>query len=223
MGGVWMHETAKAVLLWDEADSSCTVSGSCGVGASVNEAIKDTTLTNYLCTDFGVKTSAKAMGCDGMDYFSCTNMLNPLPCAEIILAQAYDLYPAGSGDVLEVIPWYPGESFAGCMESYIGSISAYFGLYMASDLEELRPLASRDGMEVAIFYAAWGLMWIHSSYANYCLTGSSYGSTLASPGSNIVEKFKELGPKVYPDEESGLNEVILSQIVSTAESLLPSS
>merc|ERR1712139_494588 len=120
-----------------------------------------------------------------------------------ILAQAYALYPPGPRDVLEVIPWVPQESFAGCMESYIGSISAYFGLYITSDLEELRPIADRDGLEIGIFYAAWGLMWIHSSYANYCLTGSSYGSSLAPPDrANVVDKFKTLGPKVYPNEKS---------------------
>merc|ERR1719502_1853915 len=215
-GGKWMHETAKAVMLWDETDSACGVNGSCGVNPKVNEAIKGTTLPKYLCTEFGIKTSAKAFGCDGMDYFSYTNMVNPIPCAEIILAQAYALYPAAPGDILDVIPWTPAESFAGCMESYIGSITAYFFLYITSDLEELRPIAGRDGLELGIFYAAWGLMWIHSSYANYCLTGSSYGSTLSPPGANVVSKFKTLGPKVYPNEESGLNEAILSQIVTTA-------
>merc|ERR1712146_563962 len=76
--------------------------------------------------------------------------------------------------------------------------------------------SGRDGLEIGIFYAAWGLMWIHSSYANYCLTGSSYGSTLSPPGANVVSKFKTLGPKVYPNEESGLNEAILDEIVKTA-------
>jgi len=222
-GGMWMHETAKAVMVWDEASSACGVSGSCGVNPKVNGAIKGTTLPKYLCTEFGIKTSAKSFGCSGMDYFSYTNVINPVPCAEVILAQAYAMYPAGSGDVLEVIPWMPSESFAGCMESYIGSISAYFALYITSDLEELRPIAGRDALEIGIFYAAWGLMWIHSSYANYCLTGSSYGSSLAPARGNKVAAFKSLGQNVYPSYESGLNEAILNQMIATAEGMLPSS
>merc|ERR1711988_1035716 len=90
---------------FDESDAICGTPSGCGVRGQVNAAIKGTTLPGYLCTEFGVKTSAKAFGCDGMDYFSYTNMVNPIPCAEIILSQAYSLYPAGPGDVLEVIPW----------------------------------------------------------------------------------------------------------------------
>jgi len=155
-------------------------------------------LTGWLCDGASIQTSATPTG---PDYYSYMNMFNPLPCAEILLSIAYKMYPI-SGTV-GAKPWDTAESFEGCTESYIGSISAYFGIYLASDLISVRGDESeRDGMDVAAFYAAWGLMWIHSSYANYCLTGSRYGPkmALASPkASRGGKELISLAEKVYKD------------------------
>merc|ERR1712146_634917 len=136
----------------------------------------------YLCTESDIETKSHTFECaDGMDYYSYTNMINPMPCAEILISAGYEMYPTSVQ--IPVSPWKPVESFNSCMESYIGSISAYFGIYMASDLVDLRGNElERDPLDVGIFYAAWGLMWIHSSYANYCI--GSYGNLPA--GSGIV-------------------------------------
>merc|ERR1712054_55482 len=85
-----------------------------------------------------------------------------------------------------------------------GTIAAYFGMYITSDLESIRGSASeRDPVEVATFYAAWGLMWIHSAYANYCLSGEEYGEPSIVWGNsdvNPVSDLAELAKRVYTDK-----------------------
>jgi hypothetical protein len=166
--GLWAHGTESAILLADVLDGECK-SPKCGEGTASK-------LSGWLCDGAGIATSATSTG---PDYYSYTNMLNPLPCAEIILSIASKMYPV-TGTV-GASPWETTESFEGCTESYIGSISAYFGIYLASDLVSVRGDESkRDAMDVGTFYAAWGLMWIHSAYANYCLTGSEYGPKMTA-------------------------------------------
>merc|ERR1711912_156128 len=94
------------------------------------------------------------------------------------------------------------------MESYIGSISAYFGIYLASDLVEVRGYeGDRNPLEVGIYYAAWGLMWIHSSYANYCLVGADYGSKLTPPAiGNPFMASKKLGKALYDPAKDKVND-----------------
>merc|ERR1719502_603567 len=159
--GEWAHGTEKGILLSDYATGECQPAG-CGHELA-------TELSSWLCEGSKITTGAEMKG---PDYYSYTNMVNPLPCAEVLLSAAAGLYPSTG----TFVPWQPTESFKGCTESYIGSIIAYFGLYMASDLVALRgDEFHRDPLDVITFYVAWGLMWIHSAYANYCLSGEAYG------------------------------------------------
>merc|ERR1712146_614235 len=93
--------------------------------------------------------------------------------------------------------------------------------------------SERDPVEVATFYAAWGLVWIHSAYANYCLSGDEYGEPSIVWGNSDENPVKDLSDKakqVYSDrydERTGewvagtVNQQIINQMVDTAETLLP--
>merc|ERR1719502_196736 len=182
--GKWQHATHNSVLLYDEMDAACVEPIGCGalttyVENKVKAATDASDVAGYLCTESKIKTSAKEFTCSGQTYYSYMNALNPAPCAEILLTYAANMYPIPAGTQLETFPWQPMESFAQCLESYVGSITAYFAIYMASDLESLR---SSEGLDQMIFYAAWGLMWIHSAYANYDLCANSYGSFASMDG-----------------------------------------
>merc|ERR1712146_356794 len=149
------------------------------------------------------------------EYFSYTNAFNPLPCVEVLIWYAYDMYPISPTTPATVVPWKPEESLVACMESYVGSISAYFGIYLASDLEEIRGDATeRDATDVGIFYSAWGLMWIHSAYAMYCLKGTDYGNTLETSYVNPFKKAENLSPALYDSLTDTFSDETLDTIIT---------
>merc|ERR1712146_723372 len=76
-------------------------------------------LDTYLCTESDIETKSHKFSCsEGMDYYSYTNMINPMPCAEVLISAAYEEYPTSVK--IPLAPWKPEEGFNSCMESYIG-------------------------------------------------------------------------------------------------------
>merc|ERR1719443_2701886 len=78
-------------------------------------------IEDYLCSE-GVAPAAKFFMC-APEYYSYTNMMNPFPCAETILAQTY-LYDPSS--YAGWAPFIPFENVVECTTSYAASVEAYF-------------------------------------------------------------------------------------------------
>merc|ERR1719502_2416088 len=135
-------------------------------------------ISMYLC-DQGVQASAKFLMC-APEYYSYTNMMNPFPCVETILAQSY-LYDPSS--YAGWAPFIPFENVVQCTTSYAATVEAYFFTYLASDVESIRdPVGNiqsvEDALMVMAFYAAWGVFYVHQTYPNYAMcvsSGSGYG------------------------------------------------
>merc|ERR1712167_265223 len=204
-GGKWEHNTAQAFLLYDEHGcTSASASGvkkdpsvatqywfSAGVMAA-NEVKPLGDLYSFLCTTKGTYINQKKIsGADAAQWYSYTNMLNPMPCLEVVYAMTYSFIvnqlPIGGIYADLPMPWTPQEDFAECTFSYTATLDAYFETYLSAILAESRGIYEPSywaGMsdeevfvaiaQIAGFYGAWGLSWVHSTYPNYKL-GANFG------------------------------------------------
>lgn len=138
-------------------------------------------LYTYLCDDYSVSTSVEYFGRqDGATYFSYFNLLNPLPCLDIIYANFY-WHLISKGHTLSSVPepWLPWETYSECTTSFTGTLDAYIGAWTGGVLpkETFEPFRNfgtstmqekKDmGMRAATWYANFGLSWVHYSYPNY--------------------------------------------------------
>merc|ERR1712118_101838 len=89
----------------------------------------------------GVQASGLVMMC-APEYYSYTNILNPIPCIEVLFAQTY-LYDQANGGWWgqAAAPFIPFEDLEECTTSYFATVDAYFAAYLASDI------ASYPGIE----------------------------------------------------------------------------
>lgn len=175
--GHWSHMTEYAMVLFDMPG--------CKGKFKIPECAQPTAspmtgnrIDGYLC-DMGVVASGKFFMC-APEYYSYTNIFNPFPCFETILAQTYLYDPTSYAGWA---PFIPFENVEECTTSYVATVQAYFFTWLASDIESVRdPIGSIDSVEDALmvmaFYAAWGLFYIHQTYPNYAMcvsSGSGYG------------------------------------------------
>merc|ERR1719375_306640 len=179
--GRWSHMTEYAMVLFDMPGCK-SVFPQCSDGLVASTSPypigAGNKLEGYLC-DMGVQASAKMFMC-APEYYSYTNMMNPFPCVETILAQTY-LYDSTS--YAGWAPFIPFENVVECTTSYVATVEAYFLTYLASDIESVRnPLGNINSGEDALmllgFYAAWGVFYVHQTYPNYAMcvsSGSGYG------------------------------------------------
>jgi hypothetical protein len=147
-------------------------------------------LYDMLCDEYGVSPGVWEVQGDPNVYFSYTNAFNPMPCAEALLTLTVDYVNSApglsTGGFSSTNPapgtWVMYESFYECSQSYIASLSAYFAIYLASQLADTYHPALYDSDITAadiqfhlMFYGMWGLWWIHSAYPNYDLE-TEYGT-----------------------------------------------
>merc|ERR1711998_277556 len=150
-GGSYSHLPLTAVLHYDTM-------GVCAARGPI--------LTTYLCTQQGVQVNTEMAPYS--NYYSYTNAVNPFPCAEAAVGAAYSWMEDTVTDIdLSDAPpsWVPYETLEACSYQYLASVEAYgeywFKSYLWSQNEE------RDVLFTAIFFAMWGLNWIHSTYPFY--------------------------------------------------------
>merc|ERR1711907_549490 len=71
------------------------------------------------------------------EYYSYTNMFNPVPCLEVLLAQVY-LYDKFLGDAAypadSLPPFIPFEDYDLCAASYTATVAMYYEIYLAADI-----------------------------------------------------------------------------------------
>merc|ERR1711871_972184 len=215
----WEHATEKALLLFDMPTTSCrnAKTPSC---AQITSGVTTTTrapvnwffdkstdyavsqLHDFLCDEYDVIPSGYMFyGKSGYSYFSYMNMFNPMPCAEVLISNVYEsLKTNGINLAPGMEPFKPLETFAECTETYLGTIKAYYGTYLASDLEAFRGGKDweEDWLEHTTFVLAWGLMYVHMTYPNYplCSTYKGYGSyrfmggDSPDPAADFIETIK---------------------------------
>merc|ERR1712188_106756 len=128
-------------------------------------------LKTFLCTQYNVKANTDS---SPSTEYSYTFAVNPFPCIEAELGLTVAALDSDGYDVSGIPTWSFGETTAACAESFIASTVAYTYPYLTSSLYDINPIYDSDykrGEELylAIFYTFFGLMWIHSSYANYAL------------------------------------------------------
>jgi len=132
-------------------------------------------LHKFLCTNYGVATHVASTD---SSYYSYTTVVDPVPCKEALVSMAWayiDSLPFVSSSVMPAEMWLPGETFLKCSADWIATVEAYTMTYFSSQLFEEHPvhtgLASDSQMVLFnfMFYAAFGLQWIHSAYPNYIL------------------------------------------------------
>jgi hypothetical protein len=105
--------------------------------------------------------------------YSYTFALNPFPCLETLVGDTIGVMSNLGVDTTDAQYWATGETMQSCVDSFIASAHAYTEMYLTSSLYEINPIYDTDtwmeGAEMyfVIFYTYFGLMWIHSSYANY--------------------------------------------------------
>jgi hypothetical protein len=178
--GRWSHATEYAMLLFDmpgckDAFPDCASR----LARSTSRAPMGGDVDSYLCDAHDVAASGKFFMC-APEYYSYTNMMNPFPCVETIMAQTYLV---DSSSFAGWAPFIPFENVVECTTSYAATVQAYFFTYLASDIESVRnPLANiqdyEDALMVLGFYAAWGVFYVHQTYPNYAMcvsSGSGYG------------------------------------------------
>jgi hypothetical protein len=210
--GQWSHGTQYGMLLYDM--SGCNS----GTPACANGMVESTghpgllheagpyagqpeALPHYLC-ESGVQPSGKMFQCNS-EYYSYTNMFNPVPCVEVLIAQMY-LYDKHMGDAHypgdALSPFIPHEDFDYCSSSYTATVEMYYSVYLAADIgsipameTDLQDIVDSNGnydeteLLMAVgYWAAWGLIYIHMAYPNYplCTSGNNdfYGDAFQMRG-----------------------------------------
>merc|ERR1711988_954058 len=186
--GEWSHGTQYGLLLFDLEECAgrsprCSMgtvesTGMVYEGVGTPEALPD-----FLCSS-GVMPSAKMFQCNP-EYYSYTNMFNPVPCLEVLLAQVY-LYDKFLGDASypadSLPPFLPFEDYDLCAASYTATVSMYYELYLAADIAMFPAMEtdfqdildtkyySDNELMIAIgYWAVWSLIYVHMSYPNYPL------------------------------------------------------
>jgi len=200
----WKHVSETAYLLYDSTEE-------CTFDPNLNGITYDSgyTLANYdsdfnglthaatavvediydmLCDEYGVSPGVWEVQGDPNVYFSYTNAMNPMPCAEALLTLTVDYVNSAPGMSVPFSStnpapgtWIMYESFYECSQSYIASLSAYFAIYLAGQLKDTywphfydSDVTAAEVQWHLMFYGMWGLWWIHSSYPNYDLN-TEYG------------------------------------------------
>jgi hypothetical protein len=176
----WAHGTEFGMLLFDMPGcKSAFPDCASRLARSTSRAPMGGDVDSYLCDAHDVAASGKFFMC-APEYYSYTNMMNPFPCVETIMAQTYLV---DSSSFAGWAPFIPFENVVECTTSYAATVQAYFFTYLASDIESIRnPLANiqdyEDALMVLGFYAAWGVFYVHQTYPNYAMcvsSGSGYG------------------------------------------------
>jgi len=141
-------------------------------------------LHKFLCSNYGVTTNGVFVD---SDYYSYTTAFDPMPCKEALLSMtwAYVSSLPGVSYSMTSDMWLPHETFQQCSETWFATVEAYSLTYLASALFEENPAyqfnnPESDIVSLFMFYAFFGIFWIHSSYPNYILTdvpgyGNGYG------------------------------------------------
>merc|ERR1719453_660341 len=142
-------------------------------------------LHKFLCSNYGVTTNGVFVD---SDYYSYTTAFDPMPCKEALLSMAWAYVSTLPGVSYSSMPsemWLPHETFQQCSETWFATVEAYTLTYVASALFEQNPAyqfnnPEADLMSIVMFYALFGIFWIHSSYPNYILSdvpgyGNGYG------------------------------------------------
>jgi len=221
----WKHVSAKAYLLYDSMEE-CSL-GLGGITYDTDYAVADdydpadgkehvatavvADLYDMLCDEYGVSPGVWEVQGDPNVYFSYTNAFNPMPCAEALLTLTVDYVNSApglsTGGFSSTNPapgtWVMYESFYECSQSYIASLSAYFAIYLASQLADTywphfydADVTAADIQFHFMFYGMWGLWWVHSAYPNYDLDTEYGPQTFAKITSeeddNVVSSFETL-------------------------------
>jgi len=220
--GMWSHGTQYGLLIYDmpgcEAEAPACSAGTI-MSTGEPEALlggpgpymgRPGALPYYLC-ESGVQSSGTMFSCNA-EYYSYTNMFNPAPCLEVVIAQLY-LYDKYLGDAHypadALSPFIPFEDYDYCATSYTATVGMYYGIYLASDIASIPALETdfqdivdtdgtydEDEMTVAIgYWAAWGLIYVHMAYPNYPLcVNDVIGEPFYGDGFNMLN-----GP-VHPNK-----------------------
>merc|ERR1712054_739384 len=104
-------------------------------------------------------------------------MFNPMPCGEVILSAIHKTLKYNAISFApNKVPFTPKETFFDCSMTYIGTLSAYYSTYLASDLEDFRGGKDWENgwLEHVTFNLAWGLLFVHMTYPFYPMCGE-YG------------------------------------------------
>merc|ERR1719421_1531946 len=87
---------------------------------------------SFLCTDYNVTTNVAWME---PWYYSYTTVVNPLPCVEALVAQAWTFIqqlPGMGGVSLPADVWIPYEGFNDCTLDFSATLEAYVSTYYSS-------------------------------------------------------------------------------------------
>jgi hypothetical protein len=137
-------------------------------------------LYEFLCTEYSVKPNAYHFtGTAAEKYFSYTNAASPVPCVEALAGQVWVFLQ--SLPTISTAPtglWFPNETFEACSESYGATMSAYTMTFVSAALfsenvlyDSDTTLSEMQTLELVLYWAMWGLFWVHSTYPNYILAG----------------------------------------------------
>merc|ERR1712139_512200 len=129
--------------------------------------------TNFLY-EFDVTTYTLS---SATNYYSYMTMLHPVPCVEAIFSMTWawlQSLPAVDASSMPDTIWLPWEDFQQCSDTWVATMEAYGMTYLASNLFEVSPIYDgdftfMDAFFIFMFYASFGLMWIHGSYPNYVM------------------------------------------------------
>merc|ERR1719231_124824 len=153
-GSQWVHAATTAYLLSDYPGCEEAPEGT----APIDE------LYSFVCDDYDVQQASQAFSSwPGAMYYSYFKMMNPFPCAEVLVGETYIYLENGSKGSMKwqgPRPFVPFENLENCVESFAGTLDAYFATFLGANMMEVRDFdfeAEGDGIQAAVYYANFGL------------------------------------------------------------------
>merc|ERR1719473_640342 len=143
----------------------------------------------FLCTQQEVTTNTEQA--PNFMYYSYTNAVNPFPCAEAAIGNAYKWIADTTAIDLSEMPttWVPWDTPEACAYQYLATAEAYGEYYAKSYLWSQNE--DRSPMLIAMFFSMWGVFWVHSAYPYYPGSGRptsmSFPSFSATPGMDLED------------------------------------
>jgi hypothetical protein len=170
----WVHSASTAYLLSDYPGCEDAPDG------MAPKTIP--TLYSFVCDDYNVTQASQAFSeWTGAMYYSYFNMMNPFPCAEVVVAETFLMMKA---TWMGPPPFVPYESLEMCADSFVGTMDAYFLTFLGANMMVFRDFDVEDQGDViqaALYYANFGLSYVHSTYPFYVL-GETYGPKVYGMG-----------------------------------------
>merc|ERR1719231_1331024 len=165
-GSQWVHAATTAYLLSDYPGCDGEMKGSAPAGLrGRNKRAGDLSkLYSFVCDDYDVQQASQPFSSwTGAMYYSYFNMINPFPCAEVLVGETYLMMEMADKYAFSwhgPRPFVPYEKLEQCVESFAGTMDAYFGTFLGINMMEVRDFDVEDDGDViqaAIHYANFGL------------------------------------------------------------------